>query len=313
MISQNRIIVLVKRKLETLLDKIVLPGFDGLPLHKVIIFFLSHIKHGSLTIRASSIAFNTFLAIFPALIFFFSLIAYLPYENFHVELLKLLYNLMPHHAYQTIQSTIIDTISNKRTGLISLGFIMTLYFAVNGVNSMISAFNASQRVEDNRNWFDKRLVSVIILITETVLITSAISLIVFSQWFFNYLLEIELLHKNLTFYLIVFGKWVISIALLFFAISFLYYFAPIKKMRYRVVSAGSTLATAMVIATSLGFSFYVNNFANYNKIYGSLGTIIILLLWFYFISLVLLIGYELNISIKKLNNEICEKCENEKL
>jgi membrane protein len=227
------------------------------------------------------------------------MIAYIPIENFHEELLHLLKGIMPEYAFQTIHTTIVDTISNKRTGLLSLGFIMTLYFAANGVNSMISAFNASQLAKETRGWIEKRVTSIIIVVAESVLLTLAIGIIVFSQKFFNLMLEMGWIEKNITFYLIVFGKWIVSIALLFFAISFLYYFAPVRKKRFRLISAGSTLATGLLILTSVGFSYYVNNFANYNKIYGSLGTLIVLLLWFYFSSLVLLIGYELNLSIRQ--------------
>jgi membrane protein len=183
---------------------------------------------------------------------------------------------------------------------------MTLYFSANGVNSMISAFNASQYVNDTRNWFQKRLTAITLVFAESVLITLAIGLIVFSKKFFTLMLDWGILEKNLTFYLIVGGKWIISIALLFFAISFLYYLAPAKRQRFRFISAGSTLATALVIVTSLGFSWYVSNFANYNKIYGSLGTLIVLLLWFYFSSLVLLIGYELNLSIRHIKPKTSE-------
>lgn len=293
----------VNNRIEKVLDKVVIPGFDGIPLYRVIVFFLQNIKQGSLTVRASSIAFNIFLAIFPSLIFFLSMIAYIPIDNFHEELLRLLKGIMPEYAYQTIQATIVDTISNKRTGLLSLGFIMTLYFSANGVNSMISAFNASQLAKETRSWLQKRITSLIIVVTESVLLTVALGMIVFSQKFFKYMLEMGWIEKDITFYLIVFGKWVISIALLFFAISFLYFFAPVRKKRFRLISAGSTLATGLLILTSLGFSYYVSNFANYNKIYGSLGTLIVLLLWFYFSSLVLLIGYELNLSIKQYDRE----------
>ena len=293
-------------KIIPVLDKIILPGFDGIPLYKILVFFVKNLKQGALTVRASSIAFNIFLAIFPMLIFFFSLIAYIPIENFHNELLRMLSGIMPEYAFQTIHDTIVDTISNKRTGLLSIGFIMTLYFAANGVNSMISAFNASQYVKETRSWFQKRYIAAFIVVAESILLTLAIGLIIFSQKFINMLLEMGILEINIGYYLIIAGKWIISIALLFFAISFLYYFAPVKKKRFRFISAGSTLATALVILTSLGFSWYVSNFANYNKIYGSLGTLIVLLLWFYFSSLVLLIGYELNLSIRHMkpsNNE----------
>lgn len=275
-----------------------LPGFDGQPLYSVSKFFLTSLSNSALTVRASSIAYNLFLAIFPAMIFFFSMIAYLPIENFHEQLMQLLQDMMPQSAFQSIQSTIFDTITNKRTGMLSFGFIAALYFSTNGINALISAFNASQFVTDKRNWLQIRFISFVLVIILSLLITLAISMLTFSNKAMGYLVENEILKVDLTYYLILIGKWLIVLLSFFFAISFLYFLAPARKSKFRFISAGSTLATILSVIMSLGFSFYVNHFGQYNKIYGSIGTLIVLLLWLYFNALVLLIGYELNWSIR---------------
>ena len=286
---------------DSIVDKIknfTLPGFDRQPLYSVSKFFLKSLSNGALTVRASSIAFNLFLAIFPALIFFFSMIAYIPIDNFHQELMKILQDMMPTNAYESIQSTILDTIMHKRTGLLSVGFIMALYFSTNGINALISAFNASQFVSEKRNWIQMRGISLILVLILSLLVTIAIGVLVFSNKGLDYLVENELLKKNLTYYLILIAKWIIVLSSFFLSISFLYYLAPARKSKFRFISAGSSLATILSIVISLGFSYYVNNFGQYNKIYGSIGTLIVLMLWLYFNALVLLIGYELNWSIK---------------
>lgn len=280
-----------------------IPGFDNQPLYDVIVFLIKSLNKSALTVRASSIAFNMFLALIPALIFFFSSLAYLPIPNFTYELLKLLKEIMPTNAYLTIRSTIIDVVLHKRAGLLSLGFISTLYFATNGMNALITAFNATEHTFDNRNWLQRRLVSLVLLIIVSTLIIISISLLIFSQSFFEYVESKNIISNRLLIYTLYLAKWIITIGAFFFSISFLYYFAPARKSKFRLISAGSTIATLLVLLISYGFSFYVNNFGQYNKIYGSLGTLIVLLLWIYFNSLALLIGYELNWSIRHTKNK----------
>ncbi len=282
---------------------ITLPGFDNQPIWEVLKFLINSINKSALTVRASSIAYNLFLALFPALIFFFSALAYLPISGFTHELLKLLKEVMPTNAYLTVRGTIIDIIQYKRAGLLSFGFISTLYFATNGMNALISAFNATELAYDNRSWFQRRLVALILLIIFSILIILAVILLIFSQSVFEYLMEQEIIQKGILLFVLNFGKWIIVLSSFFFSISFLYYFAPAKKSKFRIFSAGSTLATLLVLLVSLGFSYYANNFSQYNKLYGSLGTLIVLMLWIYFNSLALLIGYELNWSIRHTKNK----------
>ncbi len=280
------------------IKNITLPGFDHQPIFKVFGFLIKGFNKSALTVRASSVAYNIFLSIIPALIFFFSALAYLPIPNFTHELLKLLNDIMPVNAYITVRSTIIDIVQHKRAGLLSFGFITTLYFATNGMNSIIAAFNATEHTFDNRNWFQRQGIAFILLMIVSVFIIVAISLIIFSGIAFHYLHTTGIIKSWLLYFLLYFGKWIIVLASFFFSVSVLYYFAPARKSKFRLISAGSSLATVLIILISVGFSFYVNNFGQYNKIYGSLGTVIVLLLWIYLNALALLIGYELNWSIR---------------
>jgi membrane protein len=275
-----------------------LPGFDKQPIYDVFSFLFKSFNKSALTVRTSSIAYNIFLALIPALMFFFSALAYLPIPDFTHELLKLLKDIMPTNAYITVRSTIIDIVQHKRAGLLSFGFITTLYFATNGMNAIIAAFNATERTFDNRNWLQRRGIAFILLIIVTTFIIVAVSLLIFSRTFFNYLLDAGIIKSWLLYYLLYFGKWLIVLASFFFSISVLYYFAPARKSKFRLISAGSSLATILTIVISLGFSFYVNHFGQYNKIYGSLGTLIVIMLWIYFNAMALLVGYELNWSIR---------------
>lgn len=277
--------------------KVSLPGFDGIPLYDVGVFFWRSIMEGSITTRASAIAFSFFLALFPAIIFLFTLIPYVPIRNFQVELFLLIQEFLPPDAFSTVEDTIQDILTKPRGNLLSLGFFMALIFSTNGLASMMSAFDASLHTFKRRSWLGQRMIAVMLLFILSILITLAIALITGGQFSIEYLLKKDLLRDNFTYYLLTFGKWVVTIALFFFAYAFLYYFAPAKKTRWRFISPGGTLATTLSLFTMVGFRYYIANFGQYNKLYGSIGTLLVVLLLFYLMSLILLIGFELNASI----------------
>lgn len=297
------------RKIIIKIKSITLPGFDGMPLFDVGSFFISGLMKGSLTTRASSIAFNFFLAVFPAIIFFFTLIPYIPIHNFQGELMSLLKDVLPQNAFSAVSGTLEDIVMKKHHGLLSIGFIAALYFSTNGINAMIGAFNATYLSFETRKWWNQRLISLFLVLILFLLLTLAISLIVFNHFIFDYLVSEGILKTSITYYTILIGRWVVIIGLIFFAVSFLYYFAPAKKTKWRFISAGSTLSTLLIIATSLAFSYYVNHFGQYNKLYGSIGTLIVIMLWLYFNGLALLIGFELNTSINNAHLKKSQKLE----
>ena len=289
--------------------RLVLPGFDGIPFYDVFLFFFKGMQKGSITQRASSLSFSFFLALFPAIIFFFTLIPYLPISNFQSTLFEILQAFLPSNAFETVKSTISDIITNKRSGLLSVGFIMTLYFATNGVNAIIEAFNQTYHTVESRSWIKQRLISIFLVIILSILLIISISLITIGSFLLNYLVEYGILKGQITIYLLFVSRWIILMAMLFFGVSFLYYYAPAKKKTFRFISAGSTLATFLSLTTTFGFNYYVANFSKYNALYGSIGTLIIILMWIYFNAIILLIGFELNASIsyaKRKGKEIKE-------
>lgn len=278
--------------------KIILPGFDGIPIYQVILFFITGIQKNSLTTRASSLAFRFFLALFPSIIFLFALIPYIPIENFQVQLLDLIENVLPENAYEMSITTINDLVTDKSNSLLSFGFIFALYLASDGVNSLILAFNESYHVSEKSSFIQIRLRSLLLLFILTSLMVIAIGLIVFGGVISNFLLSHNYLSSNLSFYALKLGNFIVLLLLFLLGISSLYYYGSIQRKKFRFISAGSTLATLLSILLSSGFAYYVNNFSTYNKIYGSIGTLMVIMLWLYFNSLVLLIGFELNASIK---------------
>jgi membrane protein len=279
--------------------KITIPGFDGMALYDVMVFFWRSIVDGAISTRASAIAFSFFIGLFPAIIFLFTLIPYIPVENFQTQLFLLIKDMVPANAFMAIEETVQDILTRQRGGLLSLGFFMALIFSTNGFASMMTAFDASLHSFERRTWLGQRLIALLLLAIMSVLLTVAIALITYGQHFINYLAASGYLKDHFIIYLLTLGKWIVTLILFFMANSFLYYLAPAKKTKWRFISAGGTLSTALCVATFVGFTYYINHFGQYNKLYGSIGTLLVIMLLMYILSMILLIGFELNASINE--------------
>ena len=293
----SRIAEVKARQVVNRAKQISIPGFEGIPIYDVVVFFIRGIQKGALTTRASSIAFHLFLASLPALISIFTLLPFIPIKNFDAGLLSLMESILPIEVYNVVESTLMDMFV-KRKGLQFFGIVISLVFATNAMNGMIQAFNATYHAIETRTWLQRRTIAAFLVVILFVLISVAISMILFGRLSINLLVEHELINKNITIYIIRFSKWVVIIALIYFALSFVYWLGPSRKMRWKFYSAGSSLSSVLVIGTSLIFSFVMNNFGQFNKFFGSISTLIIILLWIYLNSLAVLIGFELNASIK---------------
>jgi len=277
----------------------VLPGFEGLSLYDVTAFFIKEANNGTLTTRASAIAYNFFLAIFPAIIVFFTMIPYIPIENFQQVLMTTLKDLMPANVYGAVESSIQEIVMRKRNDLLSVGFVLSLFFAINGIAALINAFNANFHNPDHRTWINRQVISLALAIIFCALLSLAVVLIIFSGVVVSFLETKGVLTSKFLIALLLNGKWIIILICTFFSISFLYYLAPSKHSKFRFISPGSILSACLFILSSVGFSAYINNFGTYNKFYGSIGTLIAFLIWLFVNSLVLLIGFELNVNINR--------------
>ncbi len=280
--------------------RVVLPGFNGVSIYDAMYLFFKALFFGALPQRAASIAFSFFLAIFPTILFFFTVIPYLPIKNLNDKVLNLLSETVPPSVYTLIADLVTDITSRSHFGLLSFGFIMAFIFATNGFKAIISAFNTSVMVKEGRNFWQIQWISLVLLgiVSFTLIITIAI--MTFYQFFLNFFYQHGYIRSEWVYNLIVVGNWVMQVALIYFTFSFIYYFAPqTDGTRYRLFSSGSTFATLLFMASYLLFNYYANNFARYNALYGSIGTLILFMLWLYFIAFILLIGFELNASIKQ--------------
>ncbi|MGB4844085.1 MAG: YihY/virulence factor BrkB family protein [Ferruginibacter sp.] len=286
-----------------------LPGFEGVPLYDVTRFFYGQMKTVGLTERASAIAYNFIMAIPPSFLFLFTLIPNLPFIK-KKEILKqlslIIKDIIPAEGYnKDIISFIDDTFFKAPVfGLLSFGLLLALFFASNAMIGIMRSFNKNYIGFEKRKglinrWIAIRLTSLIFGLVLGCLI------ILITQ---NAFLKWVGLKSSFWIALIAYIRWIVIIALVFYSIAFIYKYAPAVQKKWKLISPGAILATFLCIMASLGFSYFVNSFGRYNALYGSIGSIIVLMALIFINSLVLLIGFELNVSIKSLK-AIAEKRE----
>lgn len=286
----------------------MLPGFEGVPLWDVIIKFREEIQDDALAIRAASVSYFFILAIFPTIIFFFSLIPYIPVENFDVVLMDNLKKVMPEGVFSVLESTIQDIVSVQRGGLTSINFLLAFIFSSNGVSSMMQAFDKMNPTFKKRKFLEKKWVSVKITFLLTIQVITAIILVIFGEKTLKSILEYMHITSTVSFWLVVIFKYLFVIFGFFNSIALIYYFGPSVKQKYRYFSIGATFATLIMILLSYLLKFYFNAFSNFNQLYGSIGIVLVVMLWVYINSYILLFGFELNNSIA-LNKIIHQKKE----
>lgn len=281
------------RRLHRFADRVSLPGFDGLSLYEVSMFFASGINRGALKTRAASMAYHFFLALFPTIIFLFTLIPYVPVEHFQDRLLELIEQLMPQNAFASMKDTIEVIIRRQNSGLLSFGFIAALYFSTSGMTAMMSAFNHSIHVKERRMAWLQQVIALGLVLVLTLLIFVAVSVMVGSELLLQKYVHRDALLRGI----IIAGRWFLLSLFFVLVIGIYYRYGPAKRMHKQLLSPGTLLATLLIIATSIGFTWFINNFGRYNSLYGSIGSVIVFLLFIFYNSMMLLVGFELDAGI----------------
>ncbi|WP_432714936.1 YihY/virulence factor BrkB family protein [Pedobacter sp.] len=274
----------------------ILPGFSPLPLYTVVAFFLKEIQKDSLLNKASSLAYNFMLAIFPAIIVLFSLIPFLP-NGFQDQLMQIIALILPHKAFDAFESTITEIVKIQNGKLLSFGILFALVFATNGIDNLMMAFNKSSLIMETRSWVKRRVIALILTLVVLFSIIVCIGAMTVGEFALKYINSGLGIKGNFVYYIIQLTRWALLGILYFMTISVLYRYGPSHSKKWRLFSAGSWLATILAFLSIWGFSFYINNFGSYNKLYGSIGTLIVIMIWLYLNSLILLIGFELNASV----------------
>jgi len=284
----------------------VLPGFHGVNLLEIYFFIFNEIKNDKITTRANSMAFSFFLSLFPSLIMLFTLLAYLPVDRNYNEVITVYINeLMPGNAGNFLLATIKDITTKPRGKLLSLGFILAIYFSSNGLVAMLQGFQKKNIVVFKKsNWVQQRISAIKMTFVLGLLLVSSFLLVIFGNLL---LISIFKFFKTKFFlsFILTLLRWLVIVALFFIGIGVIYRMGIPFKNKLPIISPGAILASFLSLLTSILFSYYVENFGTYNKVYGSIGSIIVLMLWIQLNSYILLIGFELNaaIHIQKSNKE----------
>ncbi len=273
-------------------------GFDGLSLYSVAKFFVESFQKGALTTRAAAISFRFFVAVFPVLIMLLSLIPIIPIDNFQDNLFESIRDFFPGDTFTLVEETVEDLLNKSHNTVFSIGFVLSVFYASNSVNAILQAFNESHNIDDKGNYLIIRLVSILIMLILSIFIFVAVALIIFSGFVFEWMVQKDFITKD-SVILLQLAKWFISLLLIYLSISILYNIGDFEHRKWKTFSAGASFTTILLILTSVAFAWFVNNFAAYNKLYGSLGTFLLLLIWINLNSVILLSGFELNTSIMK--------------
>jgi membrane protein len=285
--------------------QVSIPGFQGLPLFDVVRFFLNQVKKIGLNERAAAISFNAIMAIPAACIFLFSVVPYLPVsEQFKTELLTLTKDLTPNKkTYDLVESFLNDFFKKSKGGLLSFGILMVIFYASNAMMGIIRTFDKSI-LHAKTHFIHKRwkaikltLLLIMLVIISVLFLIGHDALQQILQHYFHFKKANWLWWWEGT-------RWLVIVALIFFGISIIYRYAPSVEKKWDIISPGSLLATFLMLVSTIVFSFWVTHFGSYNKIYGSIGTVLVIMILIDFNALILLIGFELNVSITYLQKQV---------
>ena len=276
-----------------------LPGFQGLAFYDVFNFLRKQLKWPNLTERAAAISYNFIMALPPSLLFLFTVIPSLPFisvRSIKIQLHALIYDIIPATGHNKSIIDFVDSfLSGTKIGLLSFGLLFALFFASNALMGIMRSFNKNYLGFEERRGLKKRWMAIKLTVLIFGLLFAYLVLLIMQGALLN------LIVKSRDWRVVIFyTRWVLIILLVFFAIAFIFKYAPAVQKRWRLVSPGAILTTTLSLLASLAFSTFVDNFGKYNALYGAIGTIMMLMALVFINSLALLIGFELNVSINSL-------------
>ena len=304
MFSKNfRILELpVVKQLIQFLKQLQLPGFQGFSVFDLLEMYAIGLFKGALATRAGSISFSFFMALFPFLLFVLNLIPFVPLQNFDASFLAFIESLLPESSLDFFVEIYTDIKQNRRGGLLSSSFLLSIILIGNGVNAILGGFSDSYNVLITRHFVKQYLFALLIgLLLSIVLIIAVSGFVFFEVSIIRNLSESGILDNQENILLV--GEYTFFIALAIVSTSLLYYFGTAEKKQVRFFSPGAFMTSILFIATTYLFGIYIDNFSNYNELYGSIGALLILMLYIWLNAIILLLGFELNAAFNRLNKK----------
>lgn len=284
----------VVNKLIEFSKKIKLPGLEGLTLYELLELYIYGIVKGAFSYRAGSIAFSFFMALFPFALFILNLIPYIPLKNFQQDFLKFVEESVPPNTYGAIELILIDIMNNSYKSLISTGVIMSVFLMANGVNAIIGGFQSSYHITDSRNFLRQYLVAICLSVVLSFLMILSVAVYLTVEILMQ-ITEIPLIGNI--------ARSVFVVLMILVVVSILYKFGTKETKKMAFFSYGSVFTTILIALTSYGFGVYVLRFAKYNELYGSIGTLLVVMIYIWINCMILLLGFDLNATIFKLKNK----------
>ncbi len=276
-------------------------------LCRIISILYQKIFQFDIDVRAAAVAYNFTLAVFPTIIFLFSLLPYMPIEHLDLKMIGFLKGTMPKNLQGDLTELISEIVNKKRGGVLSFGFIFALFASTSGIMALIRSFNLTYKTNENRGFFKERFIAVGLNFLLTFVLLIAFTVFILGNFIVKTLAKKDLIQYDFTFYLTKSLTYLIIFSVFFFTISIIYYYAPAIHKRWKFFNAGSITASILTISVTNLFSYYLVNFASYHKVYGSIGSLIALMVWLYFVSLILIVGFEINASIDQVKEEVEEE------
>jgi membrane protein len=259
---------------------------------------------------AAALAYYLTLSIFPAFIVIFTIIPYLPIQDVDQALMDLLRQALPGEAAQMLEGTIAEITQQQRGGLLSFGILFTLWTVSTGMYAIMQQLNITYDVQEGRSFILARLVAILLSVAFVALVIGAFALVVLGGVFEQWVMSIFGDNRSVVVAFQVF-RWLVIVLALLLGFALIYKYAPNVDQRFRFISPGSVLGALLLIVASLAFTVYIQNFGDYDATYGSLGAVIILMLWLYIVGLVLLLGSEINSLVEHYSPEGKVKGEKE--
>lgn len=284
--------------IKSFVQKIKLPGLGEMTLYDLFRIYGEGIVQGTFAPRASSIAYSFFLALFPFLLFLLNLIPYLPIADFQERFLIFVENLLPPQTKSFFFPVIADIAVNPRSRLLSFAFLLTLILSANGVNAIFNAFKHSIYVKGNRKFFRQYLLSVGVAVLIAIIMLTSVGIILYGEYIIQDFKAYDIISNEVLYISIL--QFLIFALMIFLIISILYYYGFRKNPARKFLSIGAAVTTLLFLVMTYLFRIYINNFSNYNELYGSIGALLILMLYIWINANLLLFGFELEASIRKM-------------
>ncbi|MDN3643686.1 YihY/virulence factor BrkB family protein [Lutimonas halocynthiae] len=299
------ILVSVITWLNNLLHRIKIPGLEGMNLYDLLELYISGIVKGALTSRAGSIAFSFFIALFPFALFVLTLIPFVPIEGFQDDFMSLVFRVMPSkEASDAVAHVLNDIATNKYGELLSFGFILSIFLMTNGVNAVLSGFEYTFHQIETRTVIRQYMVSLAISLVLALLLLITVGVVILIEFFIKSLNEQGMV-SDTNFWLSS-VQFIILVGMMFIGISLLYYFGTREGRKSSFFSPGTILTIILFLLNFKIFQIYIEKFAQYNQLYGSIGTVLVIMLFIWLNSIILLLGFELNASLLKLHHKNLE-------